>query len=96
MSGGGKTIGGNATAGSPVTSTSPVATSFSLATAPMSPGPISWSGTCSLPWSVKSCPSRSLEPLRTQVAWLSLGRVPEKTRSRLMRPLNWSATVLKQ
>ena len=45
MSGGGKAIGGNATAGSPVTSTSPVATSFSLATAPMSPGPISWSGT---------------------------------------------------
>ena len=72
MSGGGKSIGGKATAG-PVVRTSPVTTSFSLATAPMSPGPISCSGTWSLPCRVKSWPTRSLPPVRAQVAWQSAG-----------------------
>ena len=60
----------------------------------MSPGPISVSATCSLPWSVNSWPTRSLPPV-PDITWQSAGSTPEKTRSRLMRPLNWSASVLK-
>ena len=57
---------------------------------------MSCSGTWSLPCRVKSWPTRSLPPVRAQVACESPASVPETTRSRLMRPLNWSASVLKQ
>ena len=92
---------GKASGGSPrdlvaSASTSPVATSFSFATAPMSPGPNSSTGSCSLPCSSQQLPDALLAPVRRVHERASRPcSEPENTRKRVMRPANGSASVLK-
>ncbi len=72
-----------------------MSTSFSFATAPRSPGPNSSAWSCSFPWSLSSCPTRSLLCERAFTSVESDDTVPSITRKTLMRPANGSATVLK-
>ena len=76
-------------------SQSPARVSLSFATPPMSPGPNSSAVPVALPANIISWPIRSLEWVRVFSSELSWASVPWKTRSRLMRPANGSARVLK-
>ena len=69
--------------------------SLSLATAPMSPAANSPAALCSLPWSSRSWPRRSLPCVRELTSVESALTVPERTRKTVIRPANGSATVLK-
>ena len=94
ITGSGKPISGTSVATSLSSSRSPVCTSFSFATAPMSPGPNSSAGMCSLPCWKSSAPIRSLACVRASTSVCSGRTEPWRTRKRLIRPAKGSAIVL--
>ena len=76
ITGAGSLIAGIAIGSSTAASQSPARVSFSLATAPMSPGPNSSTGSDSLPEKRISWPMRSLPWERVLSTWLSWAMTP--------------------